>query len=437
MVKNKVNILVVGAGAVGLTLAAKLLKTKAVHVTLLENNIKRFSLLQQGNYIIDEPGMNEIFKKRLKQKRFIIKQQLQNNTFNCIFICIGTPRKKKSSDSEINFISLISELSDKVEKKGFLLLRSTVPIGTTRKISKHLNETGRSDINLLFAPERTAEGVALQELDVLPQIIGATNDLSLTKAEKFLSRIGFNVVKASSCESAEFIKLISNSWRDASFALSNEIAVMAELLGLDSSEAISVANYNYPRSNIPRPGPVGGPCLSKDSYILLESFHNSFIEKSMIANARFINEQIEINAFNKIKDHLLKVGSKSSTLFLGAAFKGSPPTNDTRNGVTADLVKMLIEDGIETKISIWDPTINDQDLFEFAHLKIDSVDEITPNVIIIGNNAKFLNKPNMRAFFSSLPRTTFVIDLWGVTDSFNFSTAEIYRLGLGTKTIYD
>ena len=116
MVKNKVNILVVGAGAVGLTLAAKLLKTKAVHVTLLENNIKRFSLLQQGNYIIDEPGMNEIFKKRLKQKRFIIKQQLQNNTFNCIFICIGTPRKKKSSDSEINFISLISELSDKVEK---------------------------------------------------------------------------------------------------------------------------------------------------------------------------------------------------------------------------------------------------------------------------------------------------------------------------------
>jgi hypothetical protein len=56
-------------------------------------------------------------------------------------------------------------------------------------------------------------------------------------------------------------------------------------------------------------------------------------------------------------------------------------------------------------------------------------------VIIIGNNAKFLNKPNMRAFFSSLPRTTFVIDLWGVTDSFNISTAEIYRLGLGTKTI--
>ena len=62
MVKNKANILVVGAGAVGLTLAAKLLKTKAVHVTLLENNIKRFSLLQQGNYIIDEPGMNETHK---------------------------------------------------------------------------------------------------------------------------------------------------------------------------------------------------------------------------------------------------------------------------------------------------------------------------------------------------------------------------------------
>ena len=69
MVKNKVNILVVGAGAVGLTLAAKLLKTKAVHVTLLENDIKRFSLLQQGNYIIDEPGMDEIFKSRRVRKK--------------------------------------------------------------------------------------------------------------------------------------------------------------------------------------------------------------------------------------------------------------------------------------------------------------------------------------------------------------------------------
>jgi nucleotide sugar dehydrogenase len=271
---------------------------------------------------------------------------------------------------------------------------------------------------------------------VLPQIIGAANNLSLLRAEKFLSKIGFNTVKVSSCESAEFIKLISNSWRDATFALSNEIALMSELLGLDSSEVISVANYNYPRSNIPRPGPVGGPCLSKDSYILLESFDNLFTEKSMIADGRFINEQIEINAFNKIKDRLLKIGSSSSILFLGAAFKGSPPTNDTRNGVTTDLIKMLIKDSFKTQILIWDPTISDQDLFEFAHLKIDSLDGIIPNVVVIGNNAKFLIKSNMKFFYSSLPKSTIIIDLWGVTDGFSISAAEIYRLGLGTKKIH-
>lgn len=83
-----------------------------------------------------------------------------------------------------------------------------------------------------------------------------------------------------------------NIWRDSTFAISNEFAIFAESLNLDIFEIIEKANFKYPRSVIPKPGPVGGPCLSKDTYIFLESMEKHLIENSIILKSRKQNEKI-------------------------------------------------------------------------------------------------------------------------------------------------
>ena len=92
-------------------------------------------------------------------------------------------------------------------------------------------------------------------------------------AKRIFSEYNYTVVEVSNLESAELSKLIDNSYRDTVFAYSNQLALLTEKLKLNLVEIIDKVNLGYSRNTVPKPSPgVGGPCLSKDSYILSESF---------------------------------------------------------------------------------------------------------------------------------------------------------------------
>src|SRR5205807_1526903 len=118
---------------------------------------------------------------------------------------------------------------------------------------------------LAFCPERTIEGKAIPEMRSLPQIVGGLDDESADRAEALFRLITPKIVRVSSLETAEMIKLINNTYRDLTFAFANEVALIAERMGLSAAEMIRAANVDYPRSNIAQPGFVGGPCLEKDA----------------------------------------------------------------------------------------------------------------------------------------------------------------------------
>ena len=291
------KILVIGGGFVGLTLSAKLIKTKNTTVTVLEVDTNRLASLSSGNFHVNEPGLHSILLNAIAEKTLNFAGVVSSSDYDAVFICIGTPLSIISENLPGNIFSLVNLVSSCMRKNGMVFLRSTVEIGTTEKFAASVQKTGRADISTYFLPERTAEGVALIELDTLPQIIGAASNSKIELVNEFLLEIGFTIVKCSNAESAEFVKLISNAWRDTIFGVSNEIALMADTTGLDAAEIIYVANYKYPRANIPSAGPVGGPCLYKDSHILLNSFSQGFREKSIIYSARTVNEKVELNIY--------------------------------------------------------------------------------------------------------------------------------------------
>jgi UDP-N-acetyl-D-mannosaminuronic acid dehydrogenase len=121
---------------------------------------------------------------------------------------------------------MINLLTDNLISSGHIYLRSTVPVGTTAKIYNAIQSSSRNDIKIFYAPERTAEGVALKELDTLPQIIGSPEFASLKIGADMLSTLGFEIIETTNSETAEFIKLMCNIWRDSTFAISNEFAIM-------------------------------------------------------------------------------------------------------------------------------------------------------------------------------------------------------------------
>jgi UDP-N-acetyl-D-mannosaminuronic acid dehydrogenase len=378
---------VIGAGFVGLTLVARLLDSEDCDVVVYEKDFYRAEKLLNGETYVYEPGLKEILSENLLNERLRINS---NEMLDALFITIGTP-KNYDKDFLNNILkSILIETITRLKIGALVFLRSTVSIGTSNWVENTFIEVGRSDLQVFFAPERTAEGVALTELRELPQILGAADNSNLNDGKNFLMNLDFEIVETSNSKVAEFSKLICNTWRDVTFAYSNEIALMSEHFKIDSYEAISVANKDYPRSKVPVPGPVGGPCLTKDTYILLSNFPKEFSDRSMIFSARKINEFVFESFLTKIIE-VLDQHPNLEVLLVGIAFKGFPKTNDFRNGLGFYLLEELLQKSV--RVSFYDPTINTEDTSKINEFRSNKIVFKEDQVVVLCNDSAELFTP--------------------------------------------
>lgn len=424
------DVCIIGAGFVGLTLAGKILKKDYTSVILLEKDPDKCFEIKNNNFLIYEPGLVDILEPAQLIGRLKILNTTENQYFDAVFICIGTQKVSHDPNGFQNLIDLITSIQDKIKANGHIFVRSTVQLGVTEKIGHYVNSF-RPDVNVSFTPERTVEGNALEELDELPQILGLTSNSKDVTAKKLLQVLGFEVITASNSTSAEFTKLISNSWRDTQFAISNEIALLAEIASINPYEVIELCNFNYPRSKIPYPGPVGGPCLSKDTHILFDTFSDSNKQDSLIFNARLKNENLFSLACKLIKDFQKNSNKKISILFLGAAFKGSPVTNDIRKGLAESVISELSDENYI--FSIWDSGLKSGDVINIKANFIEDFKGLLPDVVVFGNNSPVLSSSELTLYYSSLSSNTFFIDFWGITNKLNLDLKNLYVFGRDFK----
>ncbi len=413
---------VIGGGFVGLTLVARLLNSVNNKLFLYENNLLRTQKLLIGESYVYEPGLNEILAKNLKDMRLIINA---NEMLDALFITIGTPKDYSQDFLNKEFKSMLLEISAYMKNGALVFLRSTVSIGTTNWVENVFHDIKRSDLQVFFAPERTVEGIALAELNELPQILGAADNSNLDQGASFLRMLNFEVVETSDSKVAEFSKLICNTWRDVTFAYSNEIALISEYFKINSYEAISIANKNYPRSRVPRPGPVGGPCLTKDTYILLSNLPEEFSDRSMIFSARKINEFVFDTILRKIIA-LLHEHIHFEVLLVGLAFKGSPKTNDFRNGLGFYLLKELLQKNIS--VNFYDPTINNKDTSEIEKTRSSNLNLKKEQIIVLCNDSSELLSPELCN--SLIKSNGLLIDATGYLHKNGFTSKNLITFGI-------
>jgi UDP-N-acetyl-D-mannosaminuronic acid dehydrogenase len=337
------KICVVGTGHIGLPLAA-VLADAGFEVTGFDTNddfVSRVNTTGAAGFL--EEGLDELLAAHLHKG--LTLTSTPPTAQDIYIITVGTPLEPGTQRPSLDRIRVaVQRLATGFGPDPLIILRSTVSIGTTRNVvlPELRRHTGR--FGLAFCPERTIEGKAIPEMRSLPQVVGGLDEESTARAEALFRLITPNIVRVSSLEAAEMIKLINNTYRDLTFAFANEVALIAEHMGLSAGEMIHAANVDYPRSRVARPGFVGGPCLEKDALILIDSLRKIDFKPRVIEEARKINHALPDHVAQRIIKEirgLRRAHTPLKVLITGFAFKGRPATEDVRGSAAIPIMRRL------------------------------------------------------------------------------------------------
>lgn len=344
------HVAVVGLGYVGLTLGL-VLAEEGFAVTGVDIDASVVADLRAGRPHVHELGLPELLREQLAGN-FLLATAVPPHA-DVFVIAVGTPVRVvdgQRTPTLDHLVAATEAVAAVLRPGGLVILRSTVPLGTTRSVVVPILErrtglrAGR-DFHVAFAPERTAEGRALRELRELPQIIGGINDDSTEATAALFRELCPTIVRMESVEAAELAKLVNNSFRDLIFAFSNQVVQVAAPYDFDVVEAIRAANRAYPRDPVPLPSPgVGGPCLTKDPYILASAGPQAGLATTLFEAGRAVNESMVDFVAATILKHLEAAGKdaeQATVLLCGIAFKGQPETGDVRDSTAVALAERL------------------------------------------------------------------------------------------------
>lgn len=414
------QIAVLGLGFVGLTLAVSLADV-GYRVVGVDSDQKVVETLRSSRPHIHELGLESILKFHLA-KNLSISTTVEREDSDVYVICVPTPidNGKKPNLSHIREAS--KYLAGLLKRDDMVIVRSTVPVGTTRNFVLPILEEGSGlrgggDFSLAMAPERTVAGQALKELRELPQIIGGLDTNSSELATNFFRRLTPTIVNVHSLEAAEMVKLVDNTYRDLTFAYANELALICDRFGLNVSELVKAANEGYTRNRIPIPSPgVGGVCLKKDPYILIYASNEAGYHPKLSTAAREVNEAMVDHVIGKIEKFCTSHGKnfrKMKVFIMGFAFKGVPETSDTRDSATLDLVSKLLPNG--STLFGYDPVVTREEIARFS-VEPSSIAEGFggADCVLVMNNHYSYAKLDIYPLLESMNKPAMFFDGWGL-----------------------
>ncbi len=414
------RLVVLGMGYVGLTLAGVYARA-GFSVCGVDINKDIVALLKNGQPHFHENGLPELLKQAEDVLQFSNRIEVAEKKNTIFVIAVGTSLRTDGTPDYSQIDQSVKDIAAVIQKGDIVILRSTVVVGTTRNrvipaLQEHSGFEVGSDIFVGFAPERTVEGKAIEELKTLPQVVSASSLPGLELITKFFKHVSEEVVVVDTLEAAEMVKLVSNSYRDLTFAFANAVALAAAEHNVDVSKLISAANYGYDRNRIPLPSPgVGGYCLTKDPYLFAESSPSVQPLRDLVHAGRVIN--------NMMPEHVVKTIQKFCTqksiqnpvvVIAGLAFKGEPATSDVRFSPSIDVIKLLAP--VADEIYTYDPHVAESVMAGFGTRPLSSLQEAASHadiVVFMHGSKHYLDKEVIETLLAR-EGVQMVLDTWGI-----------------------
>ena len=369
------KICVLGLGYIGLPTA--LLFAQKYEIIGVDIDEKVVEKINKGESPFDEPGLDDLFEKT--KNNFVAKTEVEEA--DVFLIAVPTPLERAVKVADLKYVRSAAEMVYPYLNRGNLvILESTVPPGTSERLVIPIlerSELKAGEFYFVHCPERAIPGNTVYEMIYNDRIIGGFDKKSGEFARDLYSSFVKGNLYLTDIRTAEFVKLMENTYRDISIALANEFAQIAEESGINVWEAIELAN-RHPRVNILKPGPgVGGHCIAIDPLFLTENSTKC----RMISLAREINDSMPNYVLQIVRELLEDVKDPIITVF-GVAYKGE--VDDTRETPALKFIKLAENEGYNVKVH--DPLVKS---FEYEILGLEEAIRDSDCLVIITDHSKF------------------------------------------------
>jgi UDP-N-acetyl-D-mannosaminuronic acid dehydrogenase len=388
---------VIGLGYIGLPTAA-IIASKGFKVRGVDIQENVVETINKGKIHIVEPGLQEIVKEVVLRKNLFTSTKVTKS--DVFILAVPTPFKDNNSkipEPDISYIeSVVNDIGPVLEKGNLIILESTSPVGTTKKIIEWLKvirpelnlDSENPDINVAYCPERVLPGNVLEELINNNRVIGGITKACSKKAISLYKLFVDGDLIETNSKTAEMTKLTENAYRDVQIAFANELSFIADDIDINVWELINLANL-HPRVNILNPGcGVGGHCIAVDPWFIAYKSPN---DSQLIQTARSTNNMKPVWVVNKVKtllEEYLEYNSANESKVkigcFGLSFK--PDIDDLRESPALEITRELAS-SLKCKVFAIEPNIKKLDTHEdFALITdLDLITSFDISVILVSH----------------------------------------------------
>ena len=347
----------IGTGYVGLV-SGTCFADLGNQVVCVDKDINKIKKLNLGISPIYEPGLDELIKKNFTAKRLTFTSNIKKaiNSSSSVFICVGTPKKKKSLQVDLSYVyNCTRQILKNTNKKKIIVTKSTVPIGTGDQIETIVKKKKKL-FTIISNPEFLREGEAIRDFRYPDRIVIGANE---KKVFEVMRRLYLPLINkgakffTSSRRGAELIKYASNAFLATKITYINELANLCEKSGVNIEDiSLGMGSDNRIGSRFLRAGPAyGGSCFPKDTKGLVSTGDKFNTNLSIVKSVIKSNNNRKIIHTEKIRKILGKLKGKKIA-FLGVTFK--PNTDDMRDSVSLKMIPYLCKNG--SIVTYYDPT---------------------------------------------------------------------------------
>ncbi len=355
------NIAIVGTGYVGLV-SGTCFAEMGVDVTCVDVNREKINGLLEGNIPIYEPGLEEMVLRNSKGGRLHFTTDLSSclDNVDIVFSAVGTPPDEDGSADLRYVLEVARTFGQHIKKYTVLVTKSTVPVGTARKVKAAIQEElSKRGMDIPFDvasnPEFLKEGAAIKDF-MSPDrvVVGVESERAKEMMRKLYRPFLLNNFRVifTDIPSAEMIKYAANSMLATRISFMNDIANLCELVGADvnmvrkgiGSDSRIGNKFLYPGCG------YGGSCFPKDVKALIKTAEKNGYPMGVLKAVEEVNERQKTILYTKLRKHFDSLAGKTIALW-GLAFK--PETDDMREATSLVMIDLLRKAGVVVKV--YDP----------------------------------------------------------------------------------
>lgn len=398
------NICVIGTGYVGLV-TGSVFADLGNEVICVDNNPAKVEMLARGEMPIYEPGLEELVKRNVEDRRLFFTGDLPHavKRSDVIFICVGTP-PTETGDPDMRYVQAVAKsIAENLNAYKVVVNKSTVPVGTGNMV-REIIEAHRPepiDFDVVSNPEFLREGSAIKDtLEPDRIVIGAPSKIVAMKLLELYAPLERPMI-ITDVASAEMIKYASNAFLATKISFANSIANICDEVGADVVQVTKAMGLdNRIGSAFLHAGlGYGGSCFPKDSSALVRTAEKNGFDFKLLRAVIDVNKEQPYRFLDRLRDGLGGSFEGKTIGMLGLAFK--PNTDDMRDAKSVELIARILAEGGHVKA--YDPIAieNTREIFPticYARNAYEAAEEVDALMIVTEwNEFKLLDMERVKS----------------------------------------